>query len=370
MTSDGKDSGSLQGFQLDRVLSEDPKTHAAALLGHFSAIIDGKDSKEQAIVLVEKTHFEQRFYAGLGNAELKDAVETGAPEERATKVAKTVDSPKGAAAVSTLSFHRNAFALERTQSLGQNDIYTWLLGWTASESTSPADIKITLIRPASEAHVAKHSSQPIYVVTETPEMYKENVEPWILAQPPSRIQWVYNILEKKKEKDSILYENPDPHTGFVILPDLKWDQKTLSSLHLTAIVHDRSLRSLRDLRPESEEPRHVELLRAIRAAGAHVASVRFGLRALTRLKGDDTEHEMGGSALRCYLHYHPTYYHLHVHITAADNALQPGALVGKAHLVDDVIDLLQLGVDLRRRSIGVALGAGNELWDVLYGVRA
>lgn len=38
-------------------------------------------------------------------------------------------------------------------------------------------------------------------------------------------QWVYNILEKKAEADRIVYEDPDPETGFVLLPDFKWDQK-------------------------------------------------------------------------------------------------------------------------------------------------
>lgn len=39
------------------------------------------------------------------------------------------------------------------------------------------------------------------------------------------IQWVYNILEKKAEADRIIYEDPDPVVGFVLLPDFKWDQK-------------------------------------------------------------------------------------------------------------------------------------------------
>jgi m7GpppX diphosphatase len=38
-------------------------------------------------------------------------------------------------------------------------------------------------------------------------------------------QWVFNILEKKAEADRIVYEDPDPDVGFVLLPDFKWDQK-------------------------------------------------------------------------------------------------------------------------------------------------
>lgn len=38
-------------------------------------------------------------------------------------------------------------------------------------------------------------------------------------------QWVYNILEKKAESEGIVYEDPDPEVGFILLPHFKWDQK-------------------------------------------------------------------------------------------------------------------------------------------------
>lgn len=41
-------------------------------------------------------------------------------------------------------------------------------------------------------------------------------------------QWVHNILEKKAEADRIVFEDPDPNTGFVLLPDFKWDQKQVN----------------------------------------------------------------------------------------------------------------------------------------------
>lgn len=76
-------------------------------------------------------------------------------------------------------------------------------------------------------------------------------------------QWVYNILEKKKEADRIVFEDPDPNTGFVLLPDLKWDGSQVENLYLVAIVHDRSLRSIRDLRQQ-----HLGLLQNIQNKGA------------------------------------------------------------------------------------------------------
>ena len=40
-------------------------------------------------------------------------------------------------------------------------------------------------------------------VVETPEVYKLIVRPYIDSIPASRIQWVYNILEKKVSCDLI-----------------------------------------------------------------------------------------------------------------------------------------------------------------------
>lgn len=41
---------------------------------------------------------------------------------------------------------------------------------------------------------------------------------------------MYNILDKKAEADRIIYENPDPVDGFVLIPDLKWNQKQVQGL--------------------------------------------------------------------------------------------------------------------------------------------
>lgn len=49
-------------------------------------------------------------------------------------------------------------------------------------------------------------------------------------------QWVYNILDKKAEADRIVYENPDPSDGFVLIPDLKWNQQQVRSAPQSALV--------------------------------------------------------------------------------------------------------------------------------------
>ena len=54
-----------------------------------------------------------------------------------------------------------------------------------------------------------------------------------------------------------------------------------------------------------------------------------------------------------------------MHVLSADYTSHAGAIVGQAHLLDDVIDLLELGVDFQERTIGYALGYTHELHFVM-----
>jgi len=236
----------------------------------------------------------------------------------------------------------------RLEQIGQNDVYNWMFGWPRDGITDDAHTKMTLICPADDAAVAKYSAQERTMIIETPDIYERVTRPWIDAIPESKKHWVYNILDGKSERESVLYRDDDPKSGFIILPDLKWDRKTLSSLYLVAIVRDGSLTNLRDLRRE-----HIPLLRKIQEAGARVAHETFGMPAPS---ADGTS-----SPLRCFLHYMPTFFHLHVHLLSANFISHPGSIVGQAHLLEDVASLLELGVDFRQRTIGYSLAEGHKL---------
>jgi hypothetical protein len=58
---------------------------------------------------------------------------------------------------------------------------------------------------------------------------------------------VYQILAGKKEAGRVLYKNDDPEVGFLILPDLKWDQvqmKGMVSVHGRTPADGRGTRAL------------------------------------------------------------------------------------------------------------------------------
>ncbi|XP_073513513.1 m7GpppX diphosphatase [Phyllobates terribilis] len=202
------------------------------------------------------------------------------------------------------------------------------------------EVKTTIIRPATEKHVKKYLRQELHLIAETGEDYRSITLPFIQAQSFS-IQWVYNILEKKAEADRIVHENPDPELGFILLPDFKWNQKQVDDLYLIAICHPRGIKSLRDL-----DGGHLPLLKNILREGQAAILARYGVQ---------------GHQLRIYLHYQPSYYHLHVHFVALGHEA-PGITVERAHLLSDVIQNLELDAQYySTRTLTYALRADEPL---------
>lgn len=69
---------------------------------------------------------------------------------------------------------------------------------------------------------------------------------------------MYNILEGRSEADRVIYQDSDPEVGFVLLPDLKWDQQEMENLYVLAIARKRGILSLRDITAD-----HLPMLRNI-----------------------------------------------------------------------------------------------------------
>ena len=86
-------------------------------------------------------------------------------------------------------------------------------------------------------------------------------------------KWVYNILEHKKETERIAYEDPCPSNGFILLPDMKWDGKTLENLYLLGIVHQKSIESLRSLNGS-----HIPLLESIQEKAYQAIEDKYSIK--------------------------------------------------------------------------------------------
>ncbi|KAK7466398.1 hypothetical protein VKT23_005121 [Stygiomarasmius scandens] len=313
----------LHGFQLERVLNEEPEKCRVTLLGTLPARITSNEISPQ-----DSVNAEQRLQTII-------------------RIEKTAFSP-----ACPQAFFGSQALISDINLVESTDIYSWFQGWLASsrsqELQPQGDVKINVICPATEVHIRKYSKQYSILVSETPELYHKITEPYISNFPPSRTQWVTEILSGRAEQNKVLFSSSE----FIIIPDMKWDLHTVGSLYLLAIVRNSNLRSLRDLRGdleiESLETKkrkldsdvsvgeaaesgnslgHVELLKSIRREAYRVTGEKWGILP-------------GG--LRMWIHYQPSYYHFHVHIVNADyEGAGMGMAVGQAHLLEDVISLLE-----------------------------
>lgn len=141
-----------------------------------------------------------------------------------------------------------------------------------------------------------------------------------------------------------MFEDKDPETGFILLPDLKWDGRNVENLYLLGIVHKHDLKSLRDLNGS-----HLDLLRNLRQSAKDAISKRYALNP---------------NQLRMYFHYQPSFYHLHVHINPVRNDA-PGIWCEKSHMLDTVINNLELLPDYyQRATLPFVLYEGNKLLEL------
>ena len=144
-------------------------------------------------------------------------------------------------------------SLTNIANLGANDIYRWYLASSCPTEAAAPDLKLNLIYPCTEQHIRKYSPQGVRMVTETPEIYAEHIRPYMeQKRDEGRLNWVYNIIEGRTEQEDVAFRHRGEGDGaeyaFLMLPDLNWDRKTVSSLHLLVLVERRDLWSLRDLK--------------------------------------------------------------------------------------------------------------------------
>ncbi|KAJ3562839.1 hypothetical protein NPX13_g8409 [Xylaria arbuscula] len=251
--------------------------------------------------------------------------------------------------------------LRSLTNLGNNDIYSWFLGsggpiFRNDDKDKFADFKIDLICPCTEKHVKKHSRQGVRFVTETPGIYRDKVQPFMQAnREEGRLNWIYNIIEGRKEVEDVIYRTPlgrDGDEGFLLLPNLHWDRKTIDALHLLGIVERRDLWSLRDLKKK-----HLPWLTHMRTK-----LIDATIKTYPQIEEDQ---------LKLFCHYQPTYYHLHIHVVHVTLEATTTQSVGKAIGLDSIIEQLQSmaggeETGMESISIGYTVGEAGDLWTDIF----
>ncbi|KAL1587901.1 hypothetical protein WHR41_03381 [Cladosporium halotolerans] len=249
--------------------------------------------------------------------------------------------------------------ITHVKNLGANDIYHWYMANSLPDGTldqpTPPDLKVNLIYPCKDSHIRKYSFQQARVVLETPEVYAKYVRPYMQSyREEGKLNWVFNILEGRKEQENVLYRSKeaDPKDDFLLLPDLNWDRTTIGGLHLLALVERRDILSVRDLKKKD-----VPWLRHLRSTLTKAVEGLY----------EGVENDM----LKFYIHYQPTYYHFHIHVVHVN--LDPSATqaVGKALALDNVISQLDTmgGGDeasMADVELSYTLGEASELWTKIF----
>ncbi|KIN00404.1 hypothetical protein OIDMADRAFT_42320 [Oidiodendron maius Zn] len=306
----------IPAFQLERVLNQDQAGRRTVLYGHIKS--------QPALLILERAPF-PTSQAYLGQI---------------------------------------ASSLQSLKNLGANDIYFWYLansGYSTAEITPEkaegfADLKINLIHPCTEQHIKKYNKQGMRMVVETPQIYAEKIRPYMLQKrEQGRLNWVWNIIDGKTEVEDVIYRTPqgrDGDEGFLLLPDLNWDRKTIEGLHLLGLVERMDIWSLRDLKKK-----HISWLMHMKDKFIE-ATVK-------------TYPEVEEDQLKLYVHYQPTYYHFHIHIVHV--ALESGATqaTGKAIGLEGIIEQLKLmegGAEVGMDAVALSytVGEASELWTDIF----
>lgn len=247
--------------------------------------------------------------------------------------------------------------ISSVKNLGDNDVYRWYLASSAHTEEAPPDLKLNLIYPCTEKHIKKYSPQRVRMVQETPEIYIQHVRPYMQKmRDEGRLNWVFNILEGRAEQEDILLRevgDEGDKEGFLLAPDLNWDRKTLTSLHLLALVDRRDLWSLRDLRKQ-----HVVWLKHMRTRV---------LDATVKLN----EGKLDKDEVKLYIHYQPTYYHFHIHVVHVMCEATSTQSVGKAFSLDNIISQLETmsgGPNASMADVDLTyyLGTASDLWNDVF----
>ncbi|CAZ85248.1 unnamed protein product [Tuber melanosporum] len=304
MSVSAEEEARLRRFNFTRILNQDTGTKTVNLLGEIEST--------PAILIAEKTAFNV----------------TGA---HLTKFSHDLHLPK-------------------VTLIARNDIYH---SFMASQNSEYGEVKLTLIFPATETHIQKYTHQQLRMVVETPEIYRELVKPYVEEKRGSgRLDWVHNILEHKAEKESIIVEDTDDVEGFILLPDLKWDRKTMASMYTMAIVRRRDITSIRDLKKM-----HVPWLKNLRRRIPEVICEKY-----SGIEPDQ---------IKLYVHYQPSYYHFHLHAISISHDSGIGQATGKAILLGNIISRLEsLGGDeeagMESVELTYFLGEESELWQRVF----
>jgi m7GpppX diphosphatase len=185
------------------------------------------------------------------------------------------------------------------------------------------DIDITIICPYNESDKIKYGNGTKKVLDETAEMYFTEVYPKIISFDKT---WITKLLNKENESQRIIYENDI----FVLIPDITMqlndtiETGILNNMHYLVILKQTDILSIRDL-----NEKHIEMLSTIDIIGKNIIK---------------DIHNVPVNQIRTYLHYRPSFWHLHIHFDLSGTRNYFAGL-DHCHLLHNIIQNIKLCSD-------------------------
>jgi m7GpppX diphosphatase len=145
--------------------------------------------------------------------------------------------------------------------------------------------------PASNDMIESYKNK-IKIVKESYKDYTEKIEPYINSIRENNVKWINNILVNGHEAERILYKSDT----FIIIKNIGYD--TENDFYLLAIPTQLDLKTIRDLTKNNKK-----MLNEMKRKSLEIA------------KKNNLEEE----DLYFFFHYHPSCYHLHLHVCINNN---------------------------------------------------
>jgi m7GpppX diphosphatase len=178
--------------------------------------------------------------------------------------------------------------IKNPEQIFNNDIYYKFL----SSDLIDNKLKLDLIYPADTKVIDKYRKKGYSLFQESSDIYYKKTKKCIDSIDSSHTKWIHNVLYKKTEK--ILHEEDNL---FVIVQD--YNSKDNSEiLNCLALPYQENLKCLRDLNSD-----HLHLLESFYYKGREALAKEFCVPV---------------EKIRCFIHYPPTFYYLHIHYLHVD----------------------------------------------------
>lgn len=177
---------------------------------------------------------------------------------------------------------------DNAQLISKNDRYTKF-----TTNISNAMCEYLIIQNYTYSDYTKHVNSNKQLLKETPEYYRQTILPNAIKSDKT---WIYNILDGNAELDRIIFQNND----FILLKDIKWSGEILNDIHLLVLLKRKDLLSIRDI-----DDSNITLIQQIDDVTRNVIFQTYGINK---------------NKIRSYFHYHPSYWHLHIHYDLYDQS--------------------------------------------------